>query len=241
MNICINCGVELENDMQQCPLCGTPVGEDHPDSSPGDKSRQTGTHLTITGTIKSREKSLLQRIVWQVTSIILLSAIISTLIIDVAVHKQVTWAAYPVTISMIVFTYASLFAFWHTKRIYQILAGLLISSLLFIVLDLLQPQSNWQLRLGLPILIVINLIGIILIMVINLTKHRGLNVIAYTCVAIAGLCMTIESILSYYHNEHIVLRWSIIVAACLLPVTAALIFMHHRIKRNPEIEKIFHT
>lgn len=237
MRICKVCEVELENDMELCPLCGTPVGSG---SRPELKPWRAGSNLEITGVLKPREKTLLQRIVWQVTSIVLLSAIISTLIIDLIVHKLVTWSIFPVSISLAIFSYISVFAFWHAKKIYQILAGLFISSALFVVLHLILTPSDWPLRLGLPILGAANFIAIALIASINKTRHRGLNVIAYSCVAIGVLCISIELILSFY-TGNIALRWSIIVSACLLPVTVALLFMHHRIKRNPDLEKLFHT
>ena len=141
---------------------------------------------------------------------------------------------------MIIFSYVSLFAFWYVKMIYQIIGGLLLSSLLFVVLDIVFPHSDWLLQVGLPLLCAVNLVSIILIAWINQSKPRGLNVIAYTCVAIAMLCISVEFILSFY-SGNIVFGWSVIVAACMLPVTAALLFMHYRIKKNPDIEKIFHT
>jgi hypothetical protein len=237
MNICANCGVELEHDMDMCPLCGTPAGEPARKSridEPVDKAHFKGWKLAEPEGI-----SVLQRILWQVTSILLLSGIASTLAIDLAVHKMITWSVYPVTLCMIVFCYASFFAFWRARKIYQIIGGLLISVALFIVLDIALSQ-RWPLQLGLPLLCAVNFVAIMMMLAVNKAKQRGLNVIAYACVAIAVLCISIEGILSLY-DGNLVLRWSVIVAACMLPVTAALLFMHHKIRKNPDMEKIFHT
>jgi len=239
MSICIKCGVELEDDMELCPLCGTPAGA-FSTSTPKAYDSIGNIDRKRIEPVRPEDRSLLQRILWQVTSILLFSGIISTLIIDLAVHKKITWSIYPVTVCLIIFTYASLLAFWDTRRIYQIIAGFLISSAVFVILDLLLSQSRWPLRLGLPLLCAVNFVLILLVAAINQTKRRGLNVIAYTCVAIAVLCISIESILSFYSGK-VVLRWSVIVAACMLPVTAALLFMNYRIKKNPDMEKIFHT
>ncbi|HEX5171876.1 MAG TPA: DUF6320 domain-containing protein [Cyclobacteriaceae bacterium] len=237
MRICKVCEVELEDDMELCPLCGTPIGSD---ASPGLATPRTSSNSGVTGVLKPREKTLLQRIVWQVTSVVLLSAIIATLVIDLIVHRLITWSVFPVSISLVIFVYISVLAFWHAKKLYQILAGLLFSSALLLILNLVLPQSDWLLRLGLPILGVINAITIALIAAINVSRHRGLNVIAYTCVAVGTLCISIELILSLY-TGNATLRWSVIVSACLLPVIVALLFMHHRIKRNPDLDKLFHT
>lgn len=240
MSICITCGVELEDNMEHCPLCGTPAGAS-PRRGPQEEGRIRGDALTRTETSSPGDKSLLQRILWQVTSILLLSGILSTLIIDLAAHKMMTWSVYPVTVCIIIFVYSTLFAFWYARKIYQIITGLLISSVFFIILDALLSQSDWPLKLGLPLLCAVNLVAIILIAVVNRAKLRGLNVIAFMCVAIAVLSMSVEAVLSVYQDGKIVLRWSVIVSACMLPVTTALLFMHYRIKKNPEMEKIFHT
>jgi hypothetical protein len=237
MSFCVNCGVALEDDMKQCPLCGTPAGAFQVRNPATQRLRDVNL---ITETIRPENRSLLQRILWQVTSILLLSGIISTLIIDLTINKTITWSVYPVTVCIIIFSYASLFAFWNARRVFQIIAGLLISSAMFVALELLLPQSNWPLQLGLPLLCAVNFVAIVLIISIDRTKHKGLNVVAYSCVAIAVLCISIEFVVSFY-NGNMLLRWSVIVAACMLPVTAALIFMHYRIKKNPDMERIFHT
>lgn len=240
MTICANCGVELEDDMKHCPLCGIQVGV-LPNTKQKISMWMEDESLQRIVTIKPEDKSLLHRILWQVTSILLFSGIISTVIIDLTINEMITWSVYPITVCTIIFIYSTLFEFWQTKKIYQIIAGLLISSAIFFVLDLPLSPSNWPTHLGVPLLCAVNFVAIMLIVAINKTKQGGLNIIAYTCVAMAVLCISIESILSYYQSGNIVLRWSVIVSACLLPVTTALLFMHHRIKKNPNMEKIFHT
>jgi hypothetical protein len=239
MIICTNCGVELEDDMQVCPLCDTPAGEFANKNS--NITGEGGTrNLRTREPIQLEAISVLQRVLWQVTSILLVSGIVSTLVIDLSVHKTITWSVYPVTLCMIIFCYASLFAFWRAGKIYQIITGLLISTVLLTMLNLALSHARWPLQLCLPIVCAVNFVAIAMIISIDKTKRRGLNVIAYICVAIAVLCISIEGILSFY-NGKIILRWSVIVAMCMLPVTAALLFMHHKIKKNPDMEKIFHT
>jgi hypothetical protein len=68
-----------------------------------------------------------------------------------------------------------------------------------------------------------------------------LNIIAIIFVAIALLCLFIEGIISFYFSASIKLQWSVIVSACLLPVTAAMTFMYFRTRNNIDIQKIFHT
>jgi len=78
------------------------------------------------------------------------------------------------------------------------------------------------------------------LLLINL-KKKGLNVLAIVFVAIAILGLMIESFISWYVARSVTLGWSVIVAACLLPVTAAILFMYFKTRNNPELQKIFHT
>ena len=236
MATCKKCFVELDDEMNHCPLCGTPTGENVSDGSSRDYPK-----MAKTVRLEPEERHLVRRILWQIIAILLFSGIIATLVIDLSINRKITWSIYPVSICMIVFSYASLLAFWQTKMIYQLLAAWVLSTALLLLINNFSLTAQWTIYIGIPILIATNVISIILIGVFTSAKQKGLNLLAYTFVAIAALCITIEGIISQYFAGEIVLRWSIIVAACLLPVTAALIFMFHRTRNNSTLQKIFHT
>ena len=234
--ICKNCLVELDDDMKRCPLCGTEVNEHSATDDHSDGAAKRSSSPT-----EDAEVHLLQRILWQVTATLLLSGIVATLIIDVARHKAVTWSLYPVTVCLIVLSYASLFAFWQTKPVVRIISGWGISTVLLVVINAVIPDSGWTLGLGIPLLVAVNFVALALLAVFLLTKRKGLNLLAYTIVAIAVLCISINAVISRYYAGEISLGWSIIVAACLLPVAVALLFMFFRTRNNPKLQKIFHT
>ncbi len=236
MAICKKCLVELDDEMKLCPLCGTATGE----NVSGGPSAEELRFLTP-ARLEPEERYIVRRILWQIITILLFSGIIATLVIDISINSKITWSVYPVSICMIVFSYASLLAFWQTKLIYQMLAAWVLSTALLLLINNFSSSAQWTIYIGIPILIAVNLISIVLIGVIVATKQKGLNLLAYTCVAIAALCIAIEGVISQYFAGEVVLRWSIIVAACLLPITAALIFMFYRTRNNSALQKIFHT
>lgn len=232
MTICKTCLVELDDHMSCCPLCGTPVG---------DAATIPLQNTDETGIPADEEKRLLHRILWQVTAILLLSGIVATLVIDLSRNGAVTWSVYPLSICMIVLSYASLLAFWRTRLIFQILAGWVLSTLLLLTLSHFFPVATWTRHVGISILFAVNLIAIILLGIFSTAKRKSLNLIAVLLVAISALCIAIEGILARYFEGKIELAWSIIVAACLLPVTAALIFMHYRTRKSSILQKFLHT
>jgi hypothetical protein len=232
MTICKECGVELEDDMNVCPLCQTPVGNDSAieNSHPAKPSVKP----VIPG------KQLLQRILWQVTSVLLLSAIIGTLIIDLTINQAVTWSIYPVSICLMIFSYASLVALWHTRIVFQLLTGWIISTLILMLVNMFGDKS-WPLTLAFPILCTLNVTGILLTIIFTKIKIKSLNVFAIIFVCIAVVCLIIDGIITFHFTNFIKVRWSVIVAACLLPVTAALLFMYYKTRNNKDLQKIFHT
>jgi hypothetical protein len=230
MTICNECGVELEVDMSICPLCDTPVGE-----KKGVTRRLEKAHKPAVS-----HRHLLRQILWQITSVLLLSGIAATLIINLSIHGKITWSVYPITICLIIFSYASLVSFWHKRIVFQIWAGWMISAIVLYIVGL-YVNADWPIKLALPLLCAINVIGLLVNFILRISKAKGLNIIAIIFVAIALLCLVIEGIISFYFTASFKLQWSVIVSACLIPVTAAIAFMYFRTRNNIDIQKIFHT
>lgn len=233
MIICKNCNVELEENMPNCPLCGEPVtgnGNNHLILA----SRQ---HAFPYSQKMSRPQ---KKFTWEIVSLILLSGIITTLIIDYIITKQITWSEYPVAISLIIFTYVSLFAFWHQRTIIQMTGGFIISSFFVVMLDALTADINWSFKLGIPILFEGNLLTAALIAVFRLSKYKGINLLAYAFLGAAMLCICIEGVLSYSKTKSFQLDWSVIDAGCIIPIVLLLLFTHFRLKKGRNLEKTFH-
>jgi len=230
MNICKQCGVELEDDMKSCPLCDAQL------SSGEVLLSNIQDQLPREGT----KKHLMQRILWQITVVLLMSGVVATLLINMSLVGRITWSIYPISICLIILAYVSLLAMWRTAIIFQLLAGWLISALILLLVNW-YSQEDWPILLGLPVLCAINIIGIVLYILLIRLKTKGLNVLALIFVSLAVSSLAIEAIISMYFNGKIALGWSVIVSACLLPVTATLLFMYFRTRNNPDLQKIFHT
>jgi hypothetical protein len=91
-----------------------------------------------------------------------------------------------------------------------------------------------------PILLSANIILVALIVIFRKSKYKGINLIAYTFIAIALQCIGIESAITKFLFSSIELSWSIIVAACIFPIAAVLLLFHYRYKRGRNLKKVFH-
>jgi hypothetical protein len=231
MIICKNCGVELEKDMMNCPLCGEPVMGD------GETRLTTSHHPTRRSISMSRPQ---KKFTWEIVSLILLSGIIATLVIDYILNKQIKWSEYPVAIALTIFFYVSMFAFWQQRTAIQMVGGLILSSLFMILLDALKGNTGWSFKLAIPLLFSGNLIAAALIAVIRSSKHKGINLLAYAFIAAALLCIFIDGIVAFFKSGSIQVWWSIIVAGSIIPVVLVLFFAYFRLKKGRSLEKTFH-
>lgn len=232
-NICKNCLVELDDQMEVCPLCGL--------SANAPAQRDPQGHIVVNRPSESEERFLMHRILWQIAATLLLSGIVATMIIDVTAHKGITWSAVPGTICLTFLCYALLFAYWRTRLIYRLVVGWLISTIALLALISVFPEKAWIGALMIPLLFSVNIAFVALLAIFRASAQKSLNLFAYSFVALAVLCLVIDGIVSRFLSGEIRLDWSIIVAACLLPVTAVLIFVFYRTRNNATIQKIFHT
>lgn len=231
--ICRNCGVELEDDMLYCPLCGEPVTGNGQVQRPLPDQQLP---FPYRGKMDQPQK----KFTWEIVSLVLLTGIIATFVVDYILNQGITWSEYPVAVSLAVFCYVSLFVFWHQRMLIQLAGSLLLSCFFLVILDALTGDIEWSVKLGIPLLFAVNLVAAVLMVIFRHSKYKGVNLIAYAFVGAAFLCIGIEGVISVYKTESLHLAWSVIVTGCLLPVVLVLLFVHFRLKKGRSLEKTFH-
>ncbi|QEC51429.1 hypothetical protein EDD80_10162 [Anseongella ginsenosidimutans] len=236
MAICKNCGVELEEVMLSCPLCGEPVAG----SGESGTSRQTTPAGEPAFQPRAEMSQPQKKFTWEIISIILLSGLIATFIVDFVINQTITWSEYPVAISLTIFAYISLFAFWQQPTLLQIAGSLALSIVFLLLLDLLTNGISWSVGLGIPLLLAANLVAAGLIGVIYRSKYKGINLLAWGFLGAAFLCLCIEGILVRFMTGTFRFGWSLIVCGSVIPVALVLFFVHLRLKKGRSLEKTFH-
>lgn len=235
MTICRTCGVELDDDMTECPLCANLEKDEMP------RLRiSKSTPAFELGTSLSGDTGLMHRILWQITGVLLVSGIISTVVINLSYKGMITWSIYPLSICLILLSYASVMILTNMKMFFRMFVAWSI-SVIILVLIYMTLDIKWPLQLALPILSLVTGTGLTMAYCIKQFQYKGITVLAVALVAIAITCLATEAIILMYLEEPVQLQWSVVVAACLLPVTAAILFMHFRLRNNRNLQKIFHT
>ncbi len=240
MGTCTYCGVELEKNMNFCPLCGEPIPDENRDKKEYieiRKRKQGEKQLTDYQKLTPAEK---RKLFWEISIIILVSGIIVTLIIDYIIGNTISWSKYPVLVCTVLFINISLISFWH-HRIFLIFSGSFVStSILLILLDIYKGYIGWGIKLGIPLLLSTYTLLFILLLIVKHAKKRGLNIIAWSFIAAGMLSICVEGIISFYKNFRFHFEWSMIVIASVLLIATLLFFLHHRLKEEPDLKRFFH-
>lgn len=231
---CKNCGVELEADMDICPLCGQSVAETSWRYTAGSERR-----FSPKNTVKKMSKEQ-RNFAWEIISIILLSAVIATLLINFLLNKDITWSGYPVGICLSVFSFVTFFTFRPHHHLTNIFGGFVVSSFFLFLVDVITAEPYWALKLAVPILFVVSVVAALLSGIMRHSKYKGINLIAYTFLAAALICVFIDGIIAYNREEHVHLTWSIIVVMSTSMVAIVLLFTHFRLKKGRDLQKTFH-
>jgi hypothetical protein len=231
MRTCSKCAVEVEEGVEQCPLCGTTLEEGLPDL-PAKAKEGIETEVS---------ESSVRRWLWEVISLLALTAAAILFAIDLASGFDMTWSLYP--LSAIAFLWiCATSAIALAKRpplLVAVLAAAVVAFLL--VLELVSRGRPWFLPLALPLVVMVIVVSAGAWVVVNrlhLSLLPALAVVVLSC----GLAATgAEYILNRYLRPSTVVSWSLVVLACAISLFLALLLIHKRLKeRHSDIRRFFH-
>ncbi|HEX2967591.1 MAG TPA: DUF6320 domain-containing protein [Bacteroidales bacterium] len=232
MIICLNCGVELDDGLIVCPLCG---------KDPLVKGIQKDNTINYPSEIVQLHTKEIRKYLWELSGIITFSAVMVCTLVDLIISKSLGWS-----LISDVFVIGGWITFTLFMRSYRKVAvlfpGLLFTvlSALFII-DILGKGENWFLPLGLPLTIAFFAAAGIVRVLFRIAHFKGLNIIAAALLVLSGFCVVCETIIDRYLYGSILLRWSLIAAISIIPLSFLLLFYHYRLKKGNLLDSFFHV
>ncbi len=231
MTICVSCGIELDDGLKICPLCGrdqeNDAGNEHiPESYPS-------------GIIHLHKKEN-RRHIWELSGIIAFSAITVCTIVDLLINKGLGWSLFCDVSIIAVWFVLSISLFLH-KRTFIAVALLMLTILtaLFFI-DFIDSGSKWFFPVGFPLTIAAFIAAGLIIVLYKAAHFKGLNIIAAALIILSGFCIITEMILDEYMHSAVALRWSLIAAVSIFPVSLIFFFYHYRLKKGNRLDSFFH-
>ncbi|MDX9902795.1 MAG: DUF6320 domain-containing protein [Bacteroidales bacterium] len=226
MAICKNCGVDLGEGNERCPLCDPSEDSAGRVASPADLFRlsriQNAKHL------------------YEIIMLLLVSGVIITIAIDAAFGKGMGWSL--LTTTCIGYLTALVSGFWFLrKKPYWMISATTLFTLLFLwFMDLLTGETEWFLPMACPLVISAAILTAAVVYLNSFSRYRGLNLLATILVAVALFVLVTEYLTDRLISSEFTPSWSLVAAASLVIIAMIFIFIHYRLKRGHSLGRMFH-
>ena len=226
MAICKNCGVDLGEGNEKCPLCEPSDLRKQRVASPADLFRvsriQNSRHL------------------YEIFMLILVSGVIITIAIDAVFGKGMSWSL--ATTTSIGYLIAMVSGVYLLRgKPYLIIAVTASATILFLwLIDRFTGNHGWSRTVGCPMALSGALLTAAVIFLNSLSRYRGLNLLATILIALAVFTVVIEYLIDRLVASVFTPQWSVVTAASLLIIAMIFIFIHYRLKRGRSLGRLFH-
>lgn len=232
MKICSNCGVELEESLKQCPLCG---------KNPEVPVDRNGETISYPSDIIHLHKKETRKHLWELTGIIAFSGIAVCTIVDLVIGVGINWSLYA-DVSIISAWLFLTFLLLKFRKPWMLITGLSAAVLFMLLMfDLISLKANWFIQIGLPVTLAVDLFICLIVILYQYARFKGFNILAIIFLSVAGFCILTEIIIDKYITGHVNVRWSLLAAVSILPIALVLLFVHYRMKKGNKLDSFFHV
>jgi len=231
MTICVNCGVELDEGIKICPLCG---------KDPEEKIEQNNVSGNYPSGIIQLQKKENRKYLRELSGLIAFSGIAACTVIDLLLSNGLKWSLLSDISILSAWIILTLYQFAYKRPVLVIISLMLTALAALFFIDLIVTGRTWYFAVGLPVTITVFISAGILIFLYKKVLMRGLNLIAIAFIFLAGFCIVTEIVLDRFQEASVDLLWSLIVSVSILPVAIVLLFYHYRLKKGKRLDSFFH-
>ncbi len=237
MPYCSKCGVEVEESVDTCPLCETPIQKMDKISKSGQKKypEEPPKKRSVYKLSKERKRLL----AWEIMSMSLLIPLVSVTIINLITDGTIKWAKYPIAALILVWIMTSIPLIYPKKTIVIIVGEVLALTSFLALIDSFDGKIEWVIDLAVPIVVILAVIvtGIVLLSI--KTKRKGANIAAYIILGIGIICLGLDLTISSYIEQTLTVNWSLYVLIPTMTTALFLLYIHYRIINIIDLKKRF--
>jgi hypothetical protein len=231
MIICVNCGVELDDGLKICPLCG---------KAPGKNSEKENLPSDYPSDIIRLQRKENRKYLWELGGIIAFSGIAVCTIVDLLISKGLKWSLLSDVSILALWVILTLFIYSYKRTIILVPALMVTILVALYLIDLITTGRSWFFPVGFPVTTAAFITAAIVLILYRIADFKGLNILAAALIVLSGFCVIIEIVLDEYLNGVLNLRWSLITAISILPVALIFFFYHYRLKKGNRLDSFFH-
>ena len=233
MSYCVNCGVELEKSLQQCPLCNTPVVN----------PRELKSAYTMPPF--PRDKGNVEEANRKDVAIFITFVLIATAlgcgVLNWLVYSKTLWSIPVIGVCFVFWVIMIPFFIYRDAPIYVsiLLDGIAVGLYLYMITWMTQ-ENRWFDDLGKPLVILLTVIFELLAILFKKLPKSILWRCFCSVTAIAVACVGMELLIDHYYNGTWVAKWSVIVATVCAIVDIMMGVLLSRRRLRYEVKRRLH-
>ncbi len=216
MSYCVNCGVELGNDLKDCPLCNTPVYH------PGAPEKEY-EHPAFPKE-KGQAEPIRKQDVGLLITVIAVMTAITCVVLNICAYDSYPWSVSIVGACALlwVMLIPATLPLKFPVYVYLFLDGVMLSVYLFMI-TYMTPDRTWFFRLGLPFTILLTIIAEVFAFCVRRVAKGFLPVALYIITTIGLICMGLEILIDYMLVRKVTLTWAAIVLTVCVIIDATIV------------------
>lgn len=234
MSYCVNCGVELEESLKQCPLCFAEVV--NPEKPYDKEARRPYSHRIdhITRRVDRHFTAI-------IATVVLLLIIGVCMMADEIYSEQIDWSLY-IAVSLALCWVLLIFpmAFDRLHPIFYILADVAALASFLYAIEYLTGPGSWFDKVALPMIYMLGVVSALCATLIRAKILKGLHRPAWVIGSVAISILGVEALLDSFIDGQIVLDWSWFAAVPLITLALILTLIERKTQLKEAIFRRLH-
>lgn len=233
MSYCVNCGVELEASLQECPLCHTPVinlkdvGKEFPPSPYPENRGQVEE-------VKRKDLGILLTVVLTATGG-------TCLLLNLLVFNRSLWSLLVIGICICLFVFTFPLVYYRKMPpSFALLADGAAVAVYLYMIAYLTPSTVWFWQLGLPIVVLVFLCVEIFVFLLRKVPLTMLSGALCLFVEIPLFCASLELLIRHMLARTLRLSWSAVVLTVCVIIDVALVTILVKKRLRNEVRRRLH-
>ena len=233
MSYCVNCGVELDSSIKECPLCNTPVIN----PNKHDNMMSVASYPDSKGeveVVKRKDLGILLTVVLSATSI-------TCLLLNLLVFTGSLWSFMVIGVCICLFFFAFPAVIYTKSPIYLsfLVDGIAVGIYLYLI-TFLTSDSDWFWQLGLPIVVMITALIELFTLLARTFPFNILSGSLYLFTDIAILCVFLELMIERFYDDSYHISWSAVVLTVCVIIDITLITILAKKRLRNEVRRRLH-
>ena len=239
MSYCVNCGVELEQSLGQCPLCNTPV------INPGEGVWKKIEEVAQSTSPFPGEKGQVEVVKRKDMAILMTTVMVTTSVVcgllNILVYSVRPWSLVVIGACILLWVILIPVAIYSRQSVYtSVLLDGLGTVLYLYMLTFLSGSSQWFWGIGMPIAVLVTLVTEFLVVCLHMLPRSFLTNALYSFTSLTALSIGLEILIDRYIQGKVQLGWSTIVLTVCIIVNITIITLLSRKRLRNAVRKMLH-